>query len=118
MIKTDPLTAKTGFGIVDQDLETRLVKGGGTAFRGRTYVPIGNEDYFFRPGRREGVGIFFRIGKGSGNIRPGFQGVHQQHTADDGFYLTLAFDTASNFHLGLIGKRNKMKGIADTQKFP
>jgi hypothetical protein len=116
MIKADPLTAKAGFGVVDQSLEARRVKGGGTA-RGRAEVPVGNKDYLFGPGRGEAAGIVFRIGKGHGNIREGVQGVHQQHAADDGFKLPLTGYAAGNLQPGLIGKGNKVKGIADAQEF-
>jgi hypothetical protein len=59
--------------------------------------------------------VVFRKQKGSGDVRRGIQGVHQQHTADNGFQVPPAFDSAGNFHLRLAGNNNKVEGVPQTQ---
>jgi hypothetical protein len=99
VIKADilPAQADTGFG-------GQRFKRGGSA-------PEAKEEYLLRPGRAQGLDVIFYKREGSGEVRGRFQGVHQQHTADDGFQVSPAFDPAGNFHPGFIGKGDQVEGI-------
>jgi hypothetical protein len=70
------------------------------------------------PGRTQTQGVGLREQKGGGNIRIRFQGVHQQHTANDSFQIPLAFNTAGNFHPWFVRKGDKMKSIPQAQVIP
>jgi hypothetical protein len=59
--------------------------------------------------------VMFHKGKGGGNIRLGFQGVHQQHAGNDRFQVPPAFDSAGNLHAGFVRKGDKVKRVAQPQ---
>jgi hypothetical protein len=86
-------------------------------YRCRSAIAVGYQHYLAVAAPGKGGGIFFRIGKGPGNIRQRVQRIHQEHPADDGFHFPPAFNTAGNFHFWLIGKGNKVEGIPQTEEF-
>jgi hypothetical protein len=55
--------------------------------------------------------------QGPGNIGTGIQGIHEENPSDNRFHVPYSLNTAGDLHPGLIGKGNKMKGIADTEEF-
>jgi hypothetical protein len=116
IFKDYSLAAKPGFSFGNQVLQTRRVRNSGPSPGNGVWISIAQKNDFFRPGG-EGGHISFGIGKGTGNIGPGLQGVLKKHTANDGFHITPAFDTAGNIQPRRIRKRNQMKSIANPQEF-
>jgi hypothetical protein len=106
VFKTDVPPAQAGAGLAGEPLK-------GVLGAAKT-----EEDDLLVPGGTQIQAVIFRKGKGGPNIRRGFQGVHQQHTADDGFQVSPALHPAGDFHPGFIGKGDKVKGVPQPQVAP